>query len=246
MLENLLLADIENYERPSIVVIDSQQKLIAKLSRLAAVHRRELVIIDPKDAPALNVFDLNTTRIGTYDATAREQVLNHSLETFGYLFDALLGADLTVKQGTLFNYIIMLMLAMPAGMGRTATLHDLIELMEHPEQYAGAMDVLEPMAKQFFRTDFMQKQYGQTKEQIRYRLHAILGNPTLARLFLAPRNTIDFFDELAGGSIILIDTDKHHLGAKNSSYLGRIAITLILQGILERGATRGHHHPVHI
>ena len=38
--------------------------------------------------------------------------------------------------------------------------------------------------RQFFERDFKaQKTFGQTKEQIRYRLNAILENPTLERLF---------------------------------------------------------------
>jgi hypothetical protein len=38
------------------------------------------------------------------------------------------------------------------------------------------------------------------------------------------------------GAILLVDTNKGLLGAKNSSYMGRIAITLVLQALLERAA----------
>ncbi len=246
LLENLILKDLTNPKRPAIVVIDSQQALIGKLSRLAVCHERPMFIIDPKDAPALNPFDLPVDRLSHYDDRAKEQLFNHTLETFHYLFDSLLGADLTVRQGTLFNYIIMLMLAMPAAKGRNATLYDLIAFTEDPSDYKDAIALLDPIPQRFFQTDFIGTQYKQTREQIRYRLHAILGNPSLARLFLAPFNTIDFYDMLADGAIILVDTDKAFLGAKNSSYLGRIVITLLLQSILERAATQGPHRPVQI
>ena len=75
---------------------------------------------------------------------------------------------------------------------------------------------------------------NQTKEQIRYRLQAILGNKTLSRLFLAPQNTIDFFEELNSGSVILIDTSKAFLAETQSSYMGKIAIALVLNAIAMR------------
>jgi hypothetical protein len=121
-----------------------------------------------------------------------------------------------------------------------------MHLMDDAEPYRPAIDALDPIPRDFFVHDFGSNQYNQTKEQIRYRLQAIVGNPTLARLFLAPTNTVDFFEELNRGTVILIDTSKAFLGAKNSSYLGRIAISLILQAVLERGATPGTKRPVHL
>jgi hypothetical protein len=237
LLENLILRDLKDDAQPAIVIVDSQRQLIAKLSRLAVAHGRKLIIIDPKDSPALNIFAVNGARFRQYGAIEQERVRNHTLELFGYLFDSLLGADLTVRQGALFNYLTMVMLAMPQTMGRNATLFDIIKFTERPQDYAPAIASLEEIAQEFFRTDFVRPQYNATKEQIRYRLHAIIGNATLSRLFIAQENAIDFFTELNSGAIILIDTDKGFLGEKNSSYLGRIAITLILQAILERDAS---------
>jgi hypothetical protein len=246
LLETLILKELRDPAQPAIVVIDSQQQLIAKLSRLALCHARRLVIIDPKDSPALNPFDQNLERLSHYDDMAKEQLFNHTLETFNYLFEHLLGSDLTTRQTTLFTYVIMLMLAMPEGMGRNATLYDLIEFTETPDKYAGALERLPEIAQRFFRSDFPGAVYKQTREQIRYRLHAILGAPSLARLFLAPSNTLDLYEALSEGAIILIDTDKAFLGAKNSSYFGRVAITLLLQAVLERGAAKTDHRPAYI
>lgn len=228
LLQHLILEDLKSDK--SVVVVDSQGDLIPQLARLDL--SKKVILIDPRDNPTLNVFDI---------PQQGEQAFNQTLEVFSYLFNSLLGADLTVRQATLFNYIVQLMLTLPKT-GRNATLLDIMQLMDDAAPYAKAIDLLEPIPREFFRSDFNQKTYAGTKEQIRYRLQAILGNKTLARLFLAPENTIDFYEELNDGSVILIDTAKAYLGAKNSSYMGRIAITLILNAILSRAGT-SHRHP---
>lgn len=246
LLQRLILDDLDAPDPPSLVVVDSQGDMLEKIARLERFTERDIVILAPTDTPALNVFDINQQRLQRYGKEQREQVLNHTLETFSYLFNSIIGADLTVKQSTLFNYLIYLMLAMPESMGRNATLLDLMKLMDDAGPYRSAIEALDPVPRDFFLKDFGGKQYVQTKEQIRYRLQAIIGNPTLARLFLAPENTVNFFDELNKGTVVLVDTNKAFLGAKNSSYLGRIAIALILQAILERAATSGFKRPVHL
>jgi hypothetical protein len=244
LLQTMILNDLIQEPPPSIVVVDSQGQMIEKIARLELMKDRNLIILDPRDNPTLNVFDINQQRLARYGTEQQEQVHNHTIETFSYLFNSLLGAELTVRQATLFNYVISLMLALPKSMGRNATLLDLVKLMDDPTPYLPAMQSLDDVAKEFFKTDFPSKQYSQTKEQIRYRLQAILGNRTLARLFLAPRNTVDFFTELNKGCVLLVDTNKAFLGAKNSSYLGKIAISLILQAILERAASTQPQRPV--
>lgn len=248
LLENMLLHDLYDERDPSIVVVDSQGQLIDKLARLIRTFTRNPIIIDPRDNPALNIFDINQKRIARYGLSQREQVYNHTLETFAYLFNSLLGAQLTVRQTTLFNNLIALMLAMPETLGRNATLRDLIHVMEKtvPATYLPAVQKLDPIARDFMMKDFATPRYDQTKEEIRYRIQNILGNRTLSRLFLAPNNTVDFHEELNNGSVILIDTTQAFLGKTNSSYLGRIAITIVLNAILERASSPGHHRPVYL
>jgi hypothetical protein len=245
LLQNLVLSHLERSDPPSLVVVDSQGEMLEKIARLelfdplAGRLRERLIVLDPRDAPALNIFDINQARLQGYGAAEREQVLNYTLETFSYLFNSLLGADLTTKQSVLFTNLVALMLELPKALGRNATLLDLLHIMQDPAPYRPAIDALDPVAREFFLTDFMPSRsdpYRQTKEQVRYRLQAILGNSTLSRLFLAPRNRIDFFERLNEGAILLVDTNKGLLGAKNSSYMGRIAITLVLQALLERAA----------
>lgn len=242
LLQNLILSDLKSDDPPSLVIVDSQGDLINKLSRLACFDPQtgeladRLILITPKDIhypPALNIFDVNRDRLGQYDEAAKEQVVAGVIQTFDYLFAGLLGADLTAKQGVFFRFVARLMLAIPETMGRNATILDMLNLMDDAGPYKKAIESLPPIQRQFFERDFPSKTFAQTKEQIRYRLNAVLENPTLARLFTAPETRIDLFSELNRGAIILVDTAKDFLKG-SSGHFGRIIISLVLQAVLER------------
>jgi hypothetical protein len=197
LLQNLILCDLKTPDPPAMVVVDSQGDLIEKLSRLALFDpdrgplSHKLILITPRDIehpPAINIFDVNQRRFDKYDPATREQVVAGVIQTFDYLFSGLLGADLTAKQSVIFRYLARLMLALPPTLGRNATILDLLHLMDDPAPYAAAMTSLPPLQRQFFEKDFFTPTFKSTKEQIRYRLNAILENPTLARLFTAPVN----------------------------------------------------------
>lgn len=246
LLQNLILHDLQSEDPPALVIVDSQGDLIDKISHLALFDgalRDRLVLITPKEIdhpPALNIFDINRSRLGAYDAVAKEQVTAGVIETFDYLFSGLIGADLTAKQGVFFRYIARLMLALPETMGRSATILDLMNLMDDPEPYQAAIQSLPDLQRQFFVRDFVNKPgrkgtFDQAREQIRYRLQALIENPTLARLFTSPSTRIDLFEELNRGSIILVDTARDFLKGA-SSHFGRIFIALTLQAVLERAA----------
>jgi hypothetical protein len=248
LLQNLILHDLLSDDPPALIVIDSQGDLINKLSHLALFDpdngplADRLVLISPKDIkhpPALNIFDVNQERLGRYDEATKEQVVAGVIETFDYLFQGLLGADLTAKQGVFFRFVARLMLAIPETMGRNATILDMINLMDDPAPYQDAIKSLPPIQRNFFERDFVSKTFAQTKEQIRYRLNAILENPTLARLFTSPHTKIDLFTLLNTNSIILVDTAKDFLKG-SSAHFGRIFISLVLQAVLERAVIPEH------
>jgi len=248
LLQNLILHDLKSEEPPALVIVDSQTDLIGKLSRLALFDpetgplKNRLVLITPRDTKyplALNIFDVNRSRLGRYDEATKEQVTAGVIQTFDYLFGGLLGADLTAKQGVFFRFVARLMLALPDTMGRPATILDLIALMDDPTPYKPAIARLPDIQRSFFERDFPSKTFSQTKEQIRYRLNAILENPTLARLFTSPRTKLDLFHALNNNRIILVDTAKDFLKGA-SAHFGRIFISLVLQAVLERAAIPEH------
>jgi hypothetical protein len=127
------------------------------------------------------------------------------------------------------------MLSLPEGMGRNATILDMMKLMSDPIPYGEAIQKLPDIPREFFLKDFMSKTFEQTKEQIRYRLQAIIENPTMARLFTSPETKVDLFAEMNRGAVLLVDTAKDFL-KENSSTFGRLFISLVLQAILERAA----------
>lgn len=238
LIENLILHDIASENPPSLVVIDPHGDLIQKLTHADLGIEDRLVIIDPRDIqhpPALNIFAVNQDRLGAYDEATREQVTAGVIQTFDYLFTGLLGADLTAKQGVFFRYVTRLMLSLPETMGRNATILDMLYLMSDDAPYREAIARLPDIPREFFLRDFPSKTFQQTKEQIRYRLQAILENPTMARLFTSPETKVDLYAELNKGSIILVDTAKDYLKGASDNF-GRIFISLTLQAILERAA----------
>ena len=240
LLQNLILHDLQSDDPPSLVIVDSQGDLINKLSHLALFDpdtgplANRFTLITPKDLsspPTLNIFDVK--RLGSYDQAAKEQIVAGVIQTFDYFFTGVLGADLTAKQGVFFRFVARLMLALPETMGRNATILDMIALMDDATPYQQAIASLPPLQRNFFERDFKTKTFAQTKEQIRYRLNAILENPTLARLFTTPDTKIDIFTMLNDGGIILVDTAKDFLKG-SSAHFGRIFISLVLQAVLER------------
>jgi len=238
LIETLVLHDLQSDNPPSLVIIDPHSDLIRKLTHADLGLGDRLVVIDPRDIhypPALNVFALNQQRLAGYDEVTREQVTAGVIQTFDYLFTGLLGADLTAKQGVFFRYVARLMLTLPEALGRNVTILDMLQLMSDPAPYAAAIERLPPIPREFFLNDFAGKTFQQTKEQIRYRLQAIIENPTMARLFTSPETKIDLFSEFNRGSVILVDTAKDFLKGSSASF-GKLFISLTLQAVLERSA----------
>lgn len=243
LIENLVLNDLQADDPPSLVLIDPHSDLVRRLVRADLGIEERLIVIDPRDTqhpPALNIFALNRERLGSYDEATREQVTAGVIQTFNYLFGGLTNLALTGKQDVFFRYVARLMLSLPEAMGRNATIIDMLKLMSDPVPYGEAIEKLPDIPREFFRKDFMSKTFEQTKEQIRYRLQAIIENPTMARLFTSPETKVDLFTEMNRGAVILVDTAKDFL-KENSSTFGRLFISLVLQAILERAAIAPAH-----
>jgi len=228
----------------SVVVIDSQGDLIQKLLRLdlfapeqydSLFHR--LVLIDPADIehpPALNLFDAHTERLADYGPADRERALNGVIELYETFFGALLGAELTQRQGVIFRYLARLMLAIPG-----ATIHTLMQLMEDGRPYQPHMRALGGAAGHFFDSEFFHPSFAATKKQILKRLWGVLSTPAFERMFAQRENKVDLFDAMQGGKIILINTAKDLLKTEGSALFGRFFIAMLAQAALERSAVPG-------
>jgi len=241
LLQKLIAHDLEaeGDQAPSIIVIDSQGDLIRTISSLACFDpdaasnmADRLILIDPNDVEfpvALNMFAVNQHRIETYGLADRERVLNSVIDLFEYVFSALLGAELTQKQGVVFRYLARLMLEIP-----NATVQTLRELMEDGRPFRAHMEKLEGSARRFFETEFFSPGFSATKKQILRRLWGVLATPAFERMFSHPENRIDLFEAMNTGKIILINTAKDLLKPDGSSIFGRFFIAKITQAALER------------
>lgn len=223
----------------SVVVLDSQGDLIRTISHLKLFDPAEsnsladrFVLIDPTDVEhpvGLNMFDFDRARMSTLSVQDREMILNATVETYEYFFGALLGAELTQRQGVIFRYLARLMMEIP-----DATIHTLLELMMNGEKYRPYMEKLTGTARTFFATQFFDRQFTENKKQITARLWGVLSNTTLERMFSHPKNKVDLFRLTQEGKIILVNTAKDFLGHEGSSIFGRFIVSLIAQAAIQR------------
>ncbi len=245
LLQRMIYSDLvaSQYDRRSVVVIDSQGDLIRKLSELELFSPyvggglgERLVLIDPSDVlhpVALNLFDAHLDRLKDYDPADRERVLNGVVELYETFFDALLGAELTQRQDVVFRYLARLMLTIPG-----ATIHTLMEIMEDGRRFKPHMDKLEGSAKRFFETEFFSPSFSATKSQILKRLWGVLSTPAFERMFTQKENKLDLFQALNEGKIILVNTAKDLLKDEGSQLFGRFFIGMLAQAALERSTIR--------
>ncbi|MEJ6789559.1 DUF87 domain-containing protein [Brevundimonas sp. BR2-1] len=237
LIHDDLVAAVEDGR--SVVVIDSQGDLINKLLRLELFSpdaenslADRLVLIDPSDIEfpaALNLFDAHLDRAETYSALDRERVLNGVVELYETFFGAMLGAELTQKQGVVFRYLARLMITIPG-----ATIHTLMQIMEDGAPFKPHMGRLQGSARHFFATEFFTPAFAATKKQILRRLWGVLSTPAFERMFTQAENKLDLYAAMNEGKIILVSTAKDLLKQDGSALLGRFFIAMIAQAALER------------
>lgn len=223
----------------SIIVLDSQGDLIHNIVQLAEfapegpLHDR-LVLIDPTDVEwpvSLNLFDIGLERLQGYKRLEQERLTNSILELYDFVLGTLLAAEMTQKQTVIFRYVTRLMLHIPG-----ATIHTLRELMEPDShlKFAAAITKLSGSARRFFETEFIDREFTQTRKQVLRRLWGILENQTFERMFSHPRSKLDLYAEMNQGKVILINTAKDLLKEQGSQMFGRFFIALIAQAAQER------------
>lgn len=193
-----------------------------------------LVLIDPNDIeypPCLNLLDFGLERLEQYGSIERERLINGAIALYEYLFGALLGADLTQRQGVIFRFLARLMMTVPG-----ATIHTFMQFMEDPEATRPHLSQLEPVSRRFFETQFFSKAFKDTRQQILTRLWGVLSNSVLERMFSNEHNKLNLFEAMNRGSVILINTPKDLLKQDGCAILGRFFIALLCQAAQERAS----------
>src|SRR4051812_12305376 len=221
----------------SLIVIDSQGDLIRNilhLSEFSPSHRalsERLVYIDPTDIlhpPCLNLFDFGLSRLQGYSPLERETLINGAISLYEYLFGALLGAELTNRQGVIFRYLARLLMVVPG-----ATIYTLMDFMEDPQLVRPYLSQLDPSSARFFQTLFLASGFDNTRQQILMRLWGVLSNTVLARMFAHQQNRLNLFRAMNRGSVILINTAKDLLKQDGCELFGRFFIALIAHAVQE-------------
>ena len=195
LLQHLISHDLEKLAegQGSIVVIDSQGDMILTITHLACLSpsahggvSERLVLIDPNDIeypPCLNLFDFGLERADRYGSVEREKLINGAIALYEYLFGALLGAELSQRQGVIFRFLARLMMTV-----RGATIHTLMEFMENPEATRVHFHKLDSVSRRFFETQFFSKGFNDTRQQILTRLWGVVSNSVLERMFANEHN----------------------------------------------------------
>jgi hypothetical protein len=195
LLQTLIMRDLEKLKegKGSIIVIDSQGDLLRNILSMAVIGEisDRIVLIDPNDIaypPCLNLFDFGLERAVQYTPVEREKLINGAIALYEYLFGALLGAELTMRQGVIFRYLARLMMVVPGG-----TIHTFMEFMENPEATHVHLGKLDRLSRHFFETQFPSPAFKDTRQQILARLWGVLSNSVLERMFANPQNKLDLF-----------------------------------------------------
>jgi hypothetical protein len=238
LLQVMILKDLDKLlaGHGAVIVMDSQGDLLRNILALRAIGTlsERLVLIDPNDIahpPALNLFDFGLERLARYGELEREKLLNGAIALYEYLFGALLGAELTQRQRVIFRYLARLLMTVPR-----ATIHTLMDFMQEPESVSRYLPGLDPISRRFFATQFFDRSFNETRQQILTRLWGVLSNPILARMFSNEKNRLDLFAAMNAGALILINTAKDLLKQDGCAILGRFFIALIAQAVQERSA----------
>src|SRR3954465_12163326 len=238
LLQTLIMRDLEKLKegKGSLIVIDSQGDLLRNILSLSVIGEisDRLVLIDPNDIEypsCLNLFDFGLERLAKYSPVEREKLINGAIALYEYLFGALLGAELTQRQGVIFRYIARLMMVVPGG-----TVHTLMQFMEDPEATRPHLEKVDRITRHFFETQFYSPNFNDTRQQILTRLWGVISNSVLERMFANERNKLDLFEAMNRGSIIFINTAKDLLKQEGYEILGRFFIALICQAAQERAS----------
>jgi hypothetical protein len=240
LLQTFILHDLHKLRegKRSVIVIDSQGDLIRKIQHLAILEQiaQRVVIIEPRDIaapPQLNLFDIGLDRITNHTPLEQEMLLNGAIELYKYMFGALLGADLTQKQGVIFRFLASLVMLVP-----NATIKTFMGFLKEPERTRPYLARLkeDSAVRLFFETEFFTHKFDHTRGEILTRLWGVIANQTLERMFSNARNKLDLFTAMNRGSLILINTAKDLLKQEGTEILGRFFIALICQAAQERAS----------
>ena len=242
-LGSLIGRYLERDDPPAMVIIDSTGALVKKIQTLALFNERlkeRIVIIDPEHTPlpALNMFDISNPRLQSYSETMKASIETEIVALFNYIFTSAQN-DLTSRQGTVFSYVVRLVLSIP-----NSNIHTLLTVLEEntkslaTSKFRPYIEKLDPTAQDFFRNQYFDLK--SFRDQVAQRIYSLIQVPAFREMFTTS-NKIDFYDELQNkGSIILVNTSEMLLKSEASPLFGRYVIARTMASAFERAAIPEH------
>ena len=235
LMENFVGKLLSLPDPPAMVLMDSQGDLIASISRLKvfAPGRRlakRLIVVDPRDPVAMNIFDVPLKRMAGYGRIKEMQLRNRARALIERIFTSLLSAEMTQTQGLVEGFLADVMMAMPG-----ATMQTLRDILREPEAFMEEIAKVGGDAADFLSNEFMSGQYRPTRRQLLRRVWGILQSP-LRDMVCAPETRLDVGLELQRGAIIIVDTSKEYLEADGSALFGKFMLAAIEMAAHERAA----------
>ena len=235
----LICSYLERDDPPAMVVIDSTGALVKKIQTLALFNDRlkeRIVIIDPEHTPvpALNMFDTSNPRLQGYSDAMRAAIETEIVTLFNYIFTSAQN-DLTSRQGTVFSYVVRLVLSIP-----NSNVHTLLTVLEEntkslaTSKFKSYIERLDPTTQDFFKNQYFDLKGF--RDQIAQRVYSLIQVPAFRDMFTTT-NKIDFYDELQNkGAIILVNTSEMLLKGDASPLFGRYIIARTMASAFERAA----------
>ncbi len=181
LIQQIVLDDLAKPNPPPMVIIDPKGQLVDRISWLEAFSPEDgrltdrLVIVDPDDSPALNMFHAADRWNRMYDDSFRHQLQSQAIRNLTYIFSSI-ESSLTPKQSVCFTFCVHLLFLF-----KGANVTTLMELLDDPAKslsestFRPTVERLDPTPLQFFKNDYYSTAYKETRQEVKRRLYGALS-----------------------------------------------------------------------
>lgn len=193
------------------------------------------ILIDPSDPdslPCLDIFETSQIR------DPRLQAAN-MIGVFKDVCAGLVETDLTSQMKTLFAYCAKVAVVM-----ENCGLRDLLQLLTQPIETLESLGFApDHPVREFFQEEVVGTGRGRvpmadTARSLRARVHNVLADPIIERLFCHAAPTLSIGKAINTGSMIFVCTRKGDLSQDGARLLGNYFLTMIHRTMQERVNTR--------
>jgi hypothetical protein len=240
LMEYQILQDLLRSDPPGLVVIDSKADMIKRIARLALFDpengrlKDRLIIIDPREVPALNPFDLKLSAFEHLDQETRDQTMNSLIDDLSYVINTLMGAEVFPTMKLVSRPLAELMLHVPGA--NLQTMLNALEDIRNPK-LTEHFYKLRPVVRHFLENDFTALMDTATQRTVKRRVHAIrLDTPSFEAMFNAVANKLDLGAALQTGKIVLVSTEVGFLKGDLSSAFGKFILSKVMSAAREHAA----------